>query len=181
MGLSRRSGPAIEVGDEKISCGAGILVALTCATAAQAATFKSLKGLHRRRPRRQSEQRSGRLNRRFEQRQSMPRENGTSARRCAAFPIAARCKRQQRDRRQAGSRQIRVPLVLPWADELRIHGCRRDGPDHLRGRTAKIFRFHLDPNSRQITFKSGPFAGKPAKLADGLRIDFSATSCSLER
>lgn len=43
------------------------------------------------------------------------------------------------------------------------------------------FRFRLDPKSRQITFLSGPFAGKPAKLADGPSIDFSATSCSLEK
>jgi hypothetical protein len=45
----------------------------------------------------------------------------------------------------------------------------------------KNFRFHLDPNSRQITFENGPFVGKPAKLADGPSIDFSATSCNLEK
>jgi hypothetical protein len=45
----------------------------------------------------------------------------------------------------------------------------------------RTYRFHLNANSRQIVFENGPFAGKPAKLADGPSINFSATSCSLER
>ena len=43
------------------------------------------------------------------------------------------------------------------------------------------YRYHVDAKSRQITFDNGPFAGEPAKLADGPSIDFSATSCWLEK
>jgi hypothetical protein len=54
------------------------------------------------------------------------------------------------------------------------------GPNTYKA-DGKTYRFRLDAASRQITFENGPFAGRPAKLADGPSINFNATSCSLQR
>ncbi len=55
------------------------------------------------------------------------------------------------------------------------------GPDSYRA-DGRSYRYHLDAKTRVITFETGPFGGKKAKLVSGPAIDFQTnTTCSLQK
>ena len=43
------------------------------------------------------------------------------------------------------------------------------------------YSMSVNPQTRAIVFRNGPFAGRPAKLIDGPSIQFSATTCQLAK
>jgi hypothetical protein len=45
----------------------------------------------------------------------------------------------------------------------------------------QTFGYRLNPQTRQITFLSGPFARHPAKLSDGPSIVVGSTTCDLQK
>jgi hypothetical protein len=54
------------------------------------------------------------------------------------------------------------------------------GPNTYRT-GGQTFRFHENPQTRQIVFENGPLARHPAKLSDGPSIVIGSTTCDLQK